>query len=95
MPEATFESTSPAMVKPPSQVIKEAFNLLKGKITVEVVLDLSKSTLLPPEEVRIWIDHLQTIQVNRKRGAEKAATIQGRERENVVAFAYAVKSIQT
>lgn len=29
--------------------------------------------LLPPAEVRLWFTHLEQVQENRKRGAEKAA----------------------
>ena len=29
--------------------------------------------LLSPDDVRLWFDHLQTIEQNRKKGAEKAA----------------------
>ena len=34
---------------------------------------LAKSVLLPEEEVKIWVDHLETVAANRKRGAAKAA----------------------
>ena len=55
-------------------MIKEAFNDLKGKEPSDTdIQQLSKATLLPPGEVEIWLTHLQTIQLNRKRGAEKAS----------------------
>ena len=37
------------------------------------VQDLAKQTLLSPEEVTMWLSHLNTIAENRKKGAEKAA----------------------
>ena len=70
------------MVKPPSQVLKEAFTELSGDITDDDIKQLSKRTLLPPEEVEMWLEHLKTIQQNRKRGAEKAAATRKRKKES-------------
>ena len=64
------------MQKPPSQIRKEAFEKLKGKDPSDTdIRKQAKATLLPPEEVKIWFEHLQTISRNRKRGAEKAAAM--------------------
>ena len=52
-PEISLQSTSTAMMKPPSQILKEEFAKLKGEISDEDVQRLSKATLLPPEEVQI------------------------------------------
>ena len=79
-PEVSLQSTFTAMMKPPSQILKEVFAKRRGNISGEDVQQLSKETLLPPEEVRIWIEHLQTIQANRKRGAEKAAATRQRKK---------------
>ena len=69
-PELAIHSTgTSAMVKPPSQVLKEAFTELNGDLTDD---DIKRLTLLAPEEVEMWIEHLKTIQQNRRRGAEKA-----------------------
>ena len=35
---------------------------------------------LAPEEVEMWIEHLKTIQQNRRRGAEKAAATRRRKK---------------
>ncbi len=40
--------------------------------TDDFLLNVSKRCLLP-EECRIWLDHLQTVVDNRRRGAKKAA----------------------
>ena len=37
------------------------------------VTNLASSTLLPVEEVNIWINHLQTVTENRKKGSKKAS----------------------
>ena len=55
--------------QPPSVVIQ---NKLKQSSHVNVT-DLACSTLLPVEEVNIWIDHLTTVAENRKKGSQKAA----------------------
>ena len=41
---------------------------------------MAKKCLLPPFEVRIWFEHLEQIQKNRKRGAEKAAETRRRKK---------------
>lgn len=38
---------------------------------------------MPPEEVEIWLTHLQTIQTNRKRGAAKAAVTRSHQQKTV------------
>lgn len=35
--------------------------------------ELAEKALLPEEEVKIWISHLETVDANRKLGAQKAA----------------------
>ena len=37
------------------------------------VTNLASSTLLPVEEVNIWINQLQTVTENRKKGSQKAS----------------------
>ena len=36
--------------------------------------DLAKKVLLPISKVDIWLNHLKTVSVNRRRGVAKAAT---------------------
>ena len=63
----------PAMSKPPSVIMKEAFQGLNGEPSPSFIVELAKKCLLPSDEVSFWIEHLQQIQKNRKRGAAKAA----------------------
>ena len=56
--------------KPPSVVLKEQFTTNKDIPDLE---SIAKKVLLLTEECRIWLDHLQTILDNRRRGAKKAA----------------------
>ena len=55
--------------EPPSNVIFDAF---KAK-TANNVEELAQKVLLPTEEVKLWLEHLETVAANRKRGAEKGA----------------------
>jgi hypothetical protein len=54
---------------PPSAVIENTF---KTKTDIDPE-SLAKETLLPREEVILWLEHLKLVSENRKRGAEKAA----------------------
>lgn len=60
--------------KPPSITTKEVFATRRDdELSDEFIQELSKRVLLPPEECRIWLEHLKTILENRRRGAQKAA----------------------
>ena len=61
------------MPKPPSLLMKEAFQKLTEEPTPEFIEGLARKCLLPPSEVSFWIEHLQQVQKNRRRGAAKAA----------------------
>lgn len=61
------------LLKPPSVVVKELFTANNGKIEGTMIDDIAKSVLLPPEECRMWLEHLRTVVENRRRGARKAA----------------------
>ena len=72
-------------------MIKEAFNDLKGKEPSDTdIQKLSKATLLPPGEVEIWLGHLQTVQANRKRGAEKASATRRQKKSQLQARYFCV-----
>ena len=43
---------------------------------------MAKKTLLSVAEVRMWWDHLKTVDENRKRGAAKAAATRRRKQES-------------
>ena len=59
--------------KPPSQVIRESFKTHKGIPSDNDINALSEQVLLPVNEVTMWLNHLQTVQENRAKGAQKAA----------------------
>ena len=59
---------------PPSAVILNFFNTLRGASPSQRELEaISCQVLLLCEEVNMWLDHLSTVQYNRRRGAAKAA----------------------
>ena len=65
------------MYEPPSVIIGTAFKKLKGKsVTDNFVEELARKTLLPPDDIRLWLLHLETVSDNRKRGAKKASETQ-------------------
>ena len=69
VPEVALSSHAVPMSMPPSTVIQRAFKQSKteGDLT-----ELAQKVLLPVDEVQIWVAHLETVDANRKRGAQKA-----------------------
>ena len=63
-----------AALPPPFIVLKKAFEDAKQKdVKLErVIPELAKATLLTPEEVKMWFDHLQLVKDRRKEGTKKA-----------------------
>jgi len=54
-------------------IMKEEFQRLKGEPISTFITELARKCLSPPTEVPFWIEHLQQVWKNRKRGAAKAA----------------------
>ena len=69
-PKEALSAHAVAMTTPPSAMIQQAFK--KGK-TQGDLSELSQKALLPVDKVKIWVSHLETVDINRKRGAQKAA----------------------
>ena len=73
-PEEALESGFAPMTMPPSSVLKDFYSSLQGQDpTDEQVEKIAKQTLLPVEEVVMWLNHLKAVDSNRKRGGAKAA----------------------
>jgi hypothetical protein len=72
-----------AVAMPPSLIIKQAFtnNCMRNNFSEEAI---AKENLLSVEEVNIWLEHLNTVFCNRKRGAAKAALT--RQEKNPIAI---------
>ena len=93
-PELCLQSTDGTMAKPPSHTLKEAFRELNGReLSDEDIRRLSKSTLLPPDEVVMWIEHLQTTIGG---GVQRKPQLHGNRKRPMksITFAFAVKNIQ-
>ena len=73
-PDALATSATTPMHYPPSYILKEKFNELKGKEPSDTDIEhMARATLLSPADVSIWLEHLQSIHSNRRRGAERVA----------------------
>ena len=70
-PDDALKSVLPPMARPPSQIIKEAFEGLPGYPPSEQLC--AKQTLLSPDGVLQWMNHLHMVKENRRRGAAQAA----------------------
>lgn len=80
-PKSAVNIPSTLSVAPPSTVLLNFFNSLKGlKPTQKQLEAVSRQVLLPCSEVELWLNHLTTIQENRKRGAAKAAETRKKQR---------------
>ncbi len=79
-PEEGIKMNSKALKNPPSLILKAFFNELGGEQPSDSdVTDVAKMTLLSPEEVHLWLQHLQTVSTNRKRAAKNAAITRSRK----------------
>ena len=66
-PEKALQSSHPAMVQPPSVILKLEFAKLKGTSpSSSFIENVARKVLLSPAEVSMWFDHLQTVSDNRK-----------------------------
>ena len=64
-PEQALGSTLSAMRHPPSTLLKEFHQSLKGASPTQTqLLEISKKCLLPINEVEMWLEHLTTIAAN-------------------------------
>ena len=70
----SYKNGSYAASKPPSDVFLSKIKALKYEIPSDsCVLETSKDVLLPPDETRMWFDHLRQIHLNRVEEPKKAA----------------------
>ena len=86
-PEEALKSDYTPMAKPPSIILKNFYqSQARTDPSAEDIKSVAKKTLLPASEVRIWLDHLKTIDNNRKRGAVKAAETRQRNNQSKQTF---------
>ena len=66
--------TLPSMSQPPSCMLKEFHQSLHERKPSQIMLvDIANKCMVPVKEVKFWLEHLNTVNVNRRRGAAKAA----------------------
>ena len=86
-PEGALKSDYIPMTKPPSIILKDFYqSQARTDPSAEDIESVAKKTLLPVSEVRIWLDHLKTIDNNRKCGAVKAAETRRRNNQSKQTF---------
>ena len=82
-PAEALQARATEMKQPPSLILKDFFHKLAGREPSEDMLEtVARDTLLPLEEVRMWLDHLTIVAGNRKRGAAKAAETRRHKRNS-------------
>ena len=74
--------TTVTSTPPSSQLLYEHHT---GKSASRLTVE-AKATLLPLNEVELWLDHLATVTRNRLAGANKAAVTRGRSKKSAVAL---------
>jgi hypothetical protein len=66
---------------PPSTVLKNVFSKLKEyPPSQEIIESAAKKALVTPNIAQLWLEHLHTVMLNRKRGAKKAAESRAKSR---------------
>ena len=68
-------------VIPPSQVLSETFKKCAGFPSDNVISTTAKQVLLKQEDVKMWFQHLEVVETNRKKGAKKAAATRKARKE--------------
>ena len=71
-PEEAYLQHSQCVSEPPSQILLKLHKSVERSVPEETVLAKAKKVQLPMSEVKFWLQHLDTIQENRKKGAQKA-----------------------
>lgn len=74
-PQQAFNTNAAPMAQPPSVILKDFHNSLQGSEPTDAqVTTIAETTLLPTDEVQLWLEHLRTVDFNRKRGASRAGS---------------------
>ena len=83
-PEQTYTTPTSMATSPPSGVILDLFKSLHGaKPSQQQIKDTAEQVLLSPADVEMWLEHIiSTVQLNRKRGAAKAAATRRKKKQN-------------
>ena len=78
-PEEALQSTLTPMAQPPSTLLKQCLDKFCDAEPSEYkVEDIARRTFLLVEEVDMWLEHLRTVDKNRKCGSAKALKVNGK-----------------
>jgi hypothetical protein len=75
------ENGSESCVQPPRQVIGDYFKQPNVVVTDDTIKHLAEKTSQSESDVKMWIDHLETIKIRRKEGARKAVETKRKKAE--------------
>ena len=77
MVDTTDQSAMESLAPPPSLILKSDFSKLSMYPPSETfVKEEAEKVLLSPNDTKLWMDHLNTVLHNHKRGAAKAEATQ-------------------
>ena len=68
---------------PPSHVLSQVFKECAGFPTDEIISITAIQVMLKPEDVKMWFQHLEIVEVNRRKGAKKAAATRKARKKQV------------
>ncbi len=77
--EKAINGQQPLPMQPPSDVLVSVYKKYKNISPDDVIRSTSENVLLPPEETRMWFEHLHQVSLNRQKGARKAASTQSKK----------------
>ena len=71
-PEEAYLQRSQCVSEPPLQILSKLHKSVQGSVPEQTLLAKAKEVQLSMSDVKFWMQHLDTIHENRKKGAQKA-----------------------
>ena len=71
-PEEAYLQRSRCVSEPPLQILSKLHKSVQGSVPEQPLLAKAKEVQLSMSDVKFWMQHLDTIHENRKKGAQKA-----------------------
>ena len=80
------------MFKPPSAILKEYFDMYnEASLTPAVIEEAARKVLLPPAKVKMWFNHLASVE--RMQGKRQHKLANRRQRRNLLHYSTVVVSV--
>ena len=80
-PKQACNTPNSIPTSPPSATISDLFKAQDTKPSQQQIKVTAEQVLLSPADVEMWLDHMSTVQLNRKRGAAKAAATKRKKKQ--------------